>query len=70
MRSVSLSPKRSPRDGEGATKLIEVTVTSARDAQQAKRIAKAIVNSPSGQDRSARRRSQLGPSGYGDWQMP
>jgi len=33
-------------DGEGATKLIEVTVTSARDAQQAKRIAKAIVNSP------------------------
>jgi glutamate N-acetyltransferase/amino-acid N-acetyltransferase len=33
-------------DGEGATKLIEVTVTSARDAQQARRIAKAIVNSP------------------------
>ncbi|MGE3542074.1 MAG: bifunctional glutamate N-acetyltransferase/amino-acid acetyltransferase ArgJ [Candidatus Tectimicrobiota bacterium] len=33
-------------DGEGATKLIEVTVTSARDPQQAKRIAKAIVNSP------------------------
>jgi len=33
-------------DGEGATKLLEVTVTSARDAQQAKRIAKAIVNSP------------------------
>ncbi len=33
-------------DGEGATKLIEVTVTSARDARQAKRIAKAIVNSP------------------------
>ena len=33
-------------DGEGATKLIEVTVTSARDRQQAKRIAKAIVNSP------------------------
>ena len=34
------------RDGEGATKLIEVTVTSARDRTQAKRIAKAIVNSP------------------------
>lgn len=33
-------------DGEGATKRIEVTVTSARDASQAKRIAKAIVNSP------------------------
>lgn len=34
------------RDGEGATKLIEVTVTSARDFRQAKHIAKAIVNSP------------------------
>ena len=34
------------RDGEGATKLIEVAVTSARDDAQAKRIAKAIVNSP------------------------
>ncbi len=34
------------RDGEGATKLITVTVTRARDAGQAKRVAKAIVNSP------------------------
>ncbi|MEZ5216975.1 MAG: bifunctional glutamate N-acetyltransferase/amino-acid acetyltransferase ArgJ [Ilumatobacteraceae bacterium] len=34
------------RDGEGATKLIEVTVTGARDRAQAKRVAKAIVNSP------------------------
>lgn len=34
------------RDGEGATKLIEVTVSAARDAAQAKRVAKAIVNSP------------------------
>jgi glutamate N-acetyltransferase/amino-acid N-acetyltransferase len=34
------------RDGEGATKLIEVTVDAARDAAQAKRVAKAIVNSP------------------------
>jgi glutamate N-acetyltransferase/amino-acid N-acetyltransferase len=34
------------RDGEGATKLLEVVVTSARDEQQAKRVAKAIVNSP------------------------
>ena len=34
------------RDGEGASKLIEVAVTSARDDAQAKRIAKAIVNSP------------------------
>src|SRR5690606_25545817 len=34
------------RDGEGATKLIEVTVGAARDVDQAKRVAKAIVNSP------------------------
>ncbi|MEW2530351.1 bifunctional glutamate N-acetyltransferase/amino-acid acetyltransferase ArgJ [Streptomyces sp. NPDC047071] len=34
------------RDGEGATKLIEVRVTGARDTGQAKRVAKAVVNSP------------------------
>jgi glutamate N-acetyltransferase/amino-acid N-acetyltransferase len=34
------------RDGEGATKLIEVRVDGARDEDQAKRVAKAIVNSP------------------------
>lgn len=34
------------RDGEGATKLIEVTAGNARDRAQAKRVAKAIVNSP------------------------
>ena len=34
------------RDGEGATKLIEVLVDGARDEAQAKRVAKAIVNSP------------------------
>ena len=33
-------------DGEGATKVIEVTVGSARDATQAKRVAKSVVNSP------------------------
>ena len=33
-------------DGEGAETLIEVTVDSARDIAQAKRVAKAIVNSP------------------------
>jgi glutamate N-acetyltransferase / amino-acid N-acetyltransferase len=33
-------------DGEGATKVIEVSVTSARDAAQAKRVAKSIANSP------------------------
>lgn len=34
------------RDGEGAEKLIEVRVDGARDRAQAKRVAKAIVNSP------------------------
>ena len=34
------------RDGEGASKLLEVTVSGARDRRQAKRIAKSIVNSP------------------------
>ena len=38
--------KEVARDGEGASKLIEVAVTSGRDDAQAKRIAKAIVNSP------------------------
>ncbi len=33
-------------DGEGASKLIEVRVTGARDDAQAKLVAKAIVNSP------------------------
>ena len=33
-------------DGEGATKVVQVTVSSARDAGQAKRVAKAVVNSP------------------------
>lgn len=34
------------RDGEGATKLITVTVRTARDRLQAHRVAKSIVNSP------------------------
>lgn len=34
------------RDGEGATKLLVVTVRAARDEDQARRVAKAIVNSP------------------------
>jgi glutamate N-acetyltransferase/amino-acid N-acetyltransferase len=34
------------RDGEGAERLIVVTVDEARDADQARRVAKAIVNSP------------------------
>jgi len=38
--------KQIARDGEGAETLIEVHVGDARDADQAKRVAKAIVNSP------------------------
>ncbi len=38
--------KQVARDGEGAEKLIEVVVDGARDDTQAKRVAKAIVNSP------------------------
>jgi glutamate N-acetyltransferase/amino-acid N-acetyltransferase len=38
--------KELARDGEGASKLIEVTVHGARDHRQAKRVAKAVVNSP------------------------
>ena len=33
-------------DGEGASKVIQVTVGAARDRAQAKRVAKAVVNSP------------------------
>jgi glutamate N-acetyltransferase/amino-acid N-acetyltransferase len=38
--------KQIARDGEGAHSLIEVHVDAARDRDQAKRVAKAIVNSP------------------------
>ncbi len=38
--------KQVARDGEGATTLIEVTVDGAATGEQAKRVAKAIVNSP------------------------
>lgn len=38
--------KQIARDGEGAEKLIEVAVDQAATPEQAKRVAKAIVNSP------------------------
>ena len=38
--------KQVARDGEGAEKLIEVNVDGARDGEQARRVGKAIVNSP------------------------
>jgi len=47
MLDVALSlTKQVARDGEGAEKLIEVCVDNARDYEQAKTVAKAIVNSP------------------------
>ena len=47
LHSVLLSlTKQIARDGEGAETLIEVCVDAARDAEQAKTVAKAIVNSP------------------------
>ncbi|HEX4983861.1 MAG TPA: bifunctional glutamate N-acetyltransferase/amino-acid acetyltransferase ArgJ [Ilumatobacteraceae bacterium] len=47
LHDVALSlTKQIARDGEGAEKLIEVHVDGARDTAQAKRVAKAIVNSP------------------------
>ncbi len=47
LHEVALSlTKQVARDGEGAEKLIEVFVDSARDHEQAKTVAKAIVNSP------------------------
>lgn len=38
--------KELARDGEGATKLLEVTVKEAASFAQAKRVAKSVVNSP------------------------
>ena len=38
--------KQIARDGEGATTLLEVTVDGATSAEQAKRVARAVVNSP------------------------
>lgn len=47
MHDVALALTRMvARDGEGATKLLVVTVEGARDDAQAKRVAKSIVNSP------------------------
>lgn len=47
LQSVLLNlTKAIARDGEGAETLIEVTVDNARDAEQARTVAKSIVNSP------------------------
>ncbi len=47
LHEVALSlTKQVARDGEGAEKLIEVHVDGAKDRDQAKTVAKAIINSP------------------------
>ncbi|MFF0217885.1 bifunctional glutamate N-acetyltransferase/amino-acid acetyltransferase ArgJ [Streptomyces vinaceus] len=47
LREVALAlVKMIASDGEGASKLIQVTVTGARDDAQAKRVGKTVVNSP------------------------
>jgi glutamate N-acetyltransferase / amino-acid N-acetyltransferase len=47
LEAVALSlTKQIARDGEGATKLLTVTVDYSRDDEQAKTVAKAILNSP------------------------
>jgi glutamate N-acetyltransferase / amino-acid N-acetyltransferase len=47
LNDVALSlTKQVARDGEGATKLLTVTVDRSRDDAQAKRVAKSILNSP------------------------
>lgn len=47
LEAVALSlTKQIARDGEGATKLLTVTVDRSRDGAQAKKVAKSILNSP------------------------
>ena len=57
-------------DGEGATKVLEVTVTGARDDIQAKRVAKAIVNSPLVKTAVHGADPELGPGRDGRGQVP
>ena len=45
-KSAMLLAKEIARDGEGATKLIELTVSGAESQQMALKIAKSIINSP------------------------
>ena len=47
LHDVALSlTRQTARDGEGATKLLVVTVDQARDDAQARRVAKSVLNSP------------------------
>jgi hypothetical protein len=48
------------RGGEGATKLIAITVRGAVDDADARRVARTIANSPLVKDCGPRRRSELG----------
>ena len=48
------------KDGEGATKFIEILIQGARNKEDAKQAAYAVAHSPLGEDRFLRRRCQLG----------
>ena len=52
-------------DGEGATKLLTVTVTGAADELQARTVAKSRGQLAAGQDGRARRRPELGSRRHG-----
>ncbi len=56
------------RDGEGAQKFIEISVTGAASDDSAHRIGLAIANSPLVKTAIAGGRCQLGPRGNGSWQ--
>ena len=48
------------RDGEGASRFVEISVTGARSESEAARVARSIADQPAGQVRHQRRRPELG----------
>ena len=56
------------RDGEGATKHVQIDVKGAKTAKSAKRIALSVANSPLVKTAIAGRGRQLGPHRHGDRQ--
>ena len=55
------------RDGEGATKLIEVEVQGAITDEEARKIAKTVVGSPLSENGGLWLRCQLGKNYCGCW---
>ena len=55
------------RSGEGATKLITVDVTGAKNTAQARRVAKSVVNSPLVKTAVYGCDPNLGPRDHGRW---